>query len=808
MHGENHVFIADQDHGPRLRHQRVERRQRVIDATACEADADKIRRSCYTQAFFQISTVLLGYMNKVLPKRRAPAVSVIERVHIANHSVWSYAIKRIRAAVSADKMRRKFAREGQVRVLMRPAAQKRDAPFIIQRRLYETHHRARGRISRRLVNVKCRTHFHHHVRGNVLTIAERACVRGCSTNLRLGSVTEDSSVTEEKRLSITFGKFSCEIVGYDEPFSILAKVVDIINATSKATGWSEEQAPSDEPEGRKRFAQVLSENASAFDLQINQVDGRFVISAPDDDTITDDVATAEITGYAAPAAPSPAPTPAPAARAPLHIFAPVAEPIVDEAPAESEAVAVAEDDTVVADKHEPTAETAETPDELTDAGEVIAEAADAEAPLVEKAIDEIVTSNEDDTTLDLSSEASVEADAETQILDEANVDSPSAPSTETAADAEADEPLVLEAASEVAIAEEAQADEPKSENEAKSEDDAPQEMAGDTPAAEPAKVERPRIVVDQSKRRAARPRVAVSTTVVKKAAASDAATEASEATAKVDTPKAQEAPTTAATPKRSSVKIRKIIAPVEAEDDQDDNFLFGDDEFKDDLSPAAVKDEAPLELIASVASVEATPEPVAPAKVAEATVEEPLALNLADKVEAEAPRAKRGPLNLGIFRRKSAKLEDKDVDLSDNEAGFDRLREAAEAALPKLEEGTLNLPRASKRTLFAVSGGAEHSEAESPAVFARQMGAQSLQDLLEASAAYISIVEGKARFSRREVMQALTDIGIEKDYTPEARLKSFRKLVTAGAIVRSDDGMFAISHATRFGYETQLRAQG
>ena len=70
----------------------------------------------------------------------------------------------------------------------------------------------------------------------------------------------------------------------------------------------------------------------------------------------------------------------------------------------------------------------------------------------------------------------------------------------------------------------------------------------------------------------------------------------------------------------------------------------------------------------------------------------------------------------------------------------------------------------------------------------------------------MSIVEGKAKFSRRDVMQAFSEIGLETEFSPEARLKSFRKLVAAGAIIRADDGMFAISHATRFGYETQLRS--
>jgi hypothetical protein len=67
-------------------------------------------------------------------------------------------------------------------------------------------------------------------------------------------------------------------------------------------------------------------------------------------------------------------------------------------------------------------------------------------------------------------------------------------------------------------------------------------------------------------------------------------------------------------------------------------------------------------------------------------------------------------------------------------------------------------------------------------------------------------VEGKSRFSRRDVMQTLNTIGADKDYTQEARLKSFRKLLTTGSLVRVDNGMFTVSQATRFGYETQLQA--
>ncbi|MEL6794426.1 MAG: hypothetical protein AAFP78_13280, partial [Pseudomonadota bacterium] len=330
-------------------------------------------------------------------------------------------------------------------------------------------------------------------------------------------------------------------------------------------------------------------------------------------------------------------------------------------------------------------------------------------------------------------------------------------------------------------------------------EDAPRADKEETPAdneAAPAAIApaRPRIVVDKAKMSASkRAKVSVNTTVIK--------SDGSEEDATAEKPAAER--------KRRRVKVQKIVRPVEEEENE--NFLFSGEELHEDetaeteLPPLELgaQDEEPLSLTMAE-QVETEQVEAAPiAEIAE------IAEGSSPEADDASPKRKRGGLNLGIFNRFSNREEETETAQGGDDAGFDRLRETAEADLPKLEEATRSLSQdAPERALFAVSGGAELGDGNSPAVFARQMGAQSLQDLLEASAAYVSIVEGKAHFSRRDVMQALNDIGIEKDYTPEARLKTFRKLVTAGAIIRSDDGMFAISHATRFGYETQLRARG
>ncbi len=98
------------------------------------------------------------------------------------------------------------------------------------------------------------------------------------------------------------------------------------------------------------------------------------------------------------------------------------------------------------------------------------------------------------------------------------------------------------------------------------------------------------------------------------------------------------------------------------------------------------------------------------------------------------------------------------------------------------------------------------SESSSFGDFAERIGAFELQDLLEAAAAYTSIVEGQARFSRAQVMSKIAKLDAEAAFSKEAGLSSFGRLLREGKILRVQDGQFAISKASRFSiasrYET------
>ena len=94
----------------------------------------------------------------------------------------------------------------------------------------------------------------------------------------------------------------------------------------------------------------------------------------------------------------------------------------------------------------------------------------------------------------------------------------------------------------------------------------------------------------------------------------------------------------------------------------------------------------------------------------------------------------------------SAPVETPPATGSGDADGFDRLRESVAAAMPATDQPLAAPPKMAAEPL-TISEAIDYDEESSPTAFARTVGATTLQDLLEASAAYIDIVEGKSRFS-------------------------------------------------------------
>ncbi len=82
--------------------------------------------------------------------------------------------------------------------------------------------------------------------------------------------------------------------------------------------------------------------------------------------------------------------------------------------------------------------------------------------------------------------------------------------------------------------------------------------------------------------------------------------------------------------------------------------------------------------------------------------------------------------------------------------------------------------------------------------YASKVGAQELSDLLEAAGAYLNKVEGKAVFTRPQIMQMVLRQDEGKRFTREDSLRGFDNLVRKGAIQRVDRGQFAIASESRF----------
>ncbi|MBK0328367.1 hypothetical protein I5535_13835 [Rhodobacteraceae bacterium F11138] len=101
--------------------------------------------------------------------------------------------------------------------------------------------------------------------------------------------------------------------------------------------------------------------------------------------------------------------------------------------------------------------------------------------------------------------------------------------------------------------------------------------------------------------------------------------------------------------------------------------------------------------------------------------------------------------------------------------------------------------------------GASDKYDENFADFAAQMGASGLPELLEAAAAYLSFVEGRAQFSRPQLMNKVRQID-SSGFNREDGLRSFGLLLREGKIEKTGGGRFAA--AEEIGFRPDQRVAG
>ena len=624
----------------------------------------------------------------------------------------------------------------------------------------------------------------------------------------------------EQRLSVTFGAFSCDVVGYDDAFSILNHVVSLFGDIAKsnpAFGAGEVRMSDME---RARVAAGFSDQASRIEELADQsagnglryvvtntegearepapIEEELIVAAEADDGLADgnlelrdtleaaeaEHPAADLGTVALDIAPGAQPEPvvAEAELAPEVAeveVSPEVEPAAVEEIQETAEIDLEEDQTAIIEAAAVTEASDTAPEEI--APETDTTAAETEVAIqksVSEVMEEISVSEAvtDDVTttvteIDTAAEAPVaeDEDVTTTIVAATSDEEPEAKPIRR--------PLLL---------------------------NVPNEKADEAPVAEAPseslQAKKPRVTVTKLPLRPAeRAKVADRPAAVSNASLTSVQKVEPVVTLNtVITDSADEAP-------RLS-RAERVKARMDKRDSEDegDNFLFAD---VDGVEQSAEDGEAVRAVADEVASKVEAPVVVA----SQPDVE--------DLSESEKKQRRSFASLLGFGKSAKSSKEpasapeapvhrtEPELSYTGSKDGFDRLRESVAAAMPASEEPEVSFGAAkSDAQPDSISEAIDYDDETSPTVFARRVGAKTLQDLLEASAVYMDTVEGKSRFSRRDVMQTLNTIGADKDYTQEARLKSFRKLLTTGSLVRVDDGMFTVSQATRFGYETQLQA--
>lgn len=145
--------------------------------------------------------------------------------------------------------------------------------------------------------------------------------------------------------------------------------------------------------------------------------------------------------------------------------------------------------------------------------------------------------------------------------------------------------------------------------------------------------------------------------------------------------------------------------------------------------------------------------------------------------------------------------------------------DAAEAAAPvkkpeadsaSMPEGhSAQIPRSRHRPALKIvrpedAASLESMETEGFEAFAQKIGANTLHELLEASAAYLAIVEDEPRFSQDRIVENLSVYLTENNVSVDATNRSMNRLMRDGRILRVKHDSYTISKSARHGFQDKL----
>lgn len=119
----------------------------------------------------------------------------------------------------------------------------------------------------------------------------------------------------------------------------------------------------------------------------------------------------------------------------------------------------------------------------------------------------------------------------------------------------------------------------------------------------------------------------------------------------------------------------------------------------------------------------------------------------------------------------------------------DRAKPALKIVRPTSDEEQQTAPRARPSDFMA---------------FADKLGANSLHDLLEASAAYLAIVEEEPRFSQNRILENISGFMTENQISKESANRSLDRLMRDGLILRVKQDSYTMSKSAKHGYRDRM----
>ena len=103
-------------------------------------------------------------------------------------------------------------------------------------------------------------------------------------------------------------------------------------------------------------------------------------------------------------------------------------------------------------------------------------------------------------------------------------------------------------------------------------------------------------------------------------------------------------------------------------------------------------------------------------------------------------------------------------------------------------------PEEDELAALEVSNVFEENPNQSFEEFAERIGASSLQDMIEAAGAYLTLVKGHGAFTRPELFQQLASVGAET--SREDGLRGFGRLLREGRLTKTQAGLYALTETS------------